>query len=470
MDPTPDKNYATMLNSTCKPHDMMSAVDMDPGSSRKFDLHYYKLVSQKKGLFMSDEALLDDSETKAYVQRQAKAKTTEEFFKDFAVSMVNMGKIGVLTHQKSGLDLGMGLDITYTHRFRISIPLTSFVWITEKNHSDRKPTEFIVFEEMTKIIANAPFLTGAFLRMHYHDCFVNGCDASLLLNSTNNILAEKDAPPNLPIRGYDKIDDIKAKLEMACPGIVSCADILAMIARDSVFLTYGPYYAIETGRRDGSRSVANDTLGNLQPPTSNVSTLEGTFRQKGLTAKDLVVLTGAHTIGHSLCSSFSDDRLYNFTGHGGLDPALDPTYVPKLMCECAHTIGHSLCSSFSDDRLYNFTGHGGLDPALDPTYVPKLMCECKPKDNTTRVEMDPGSAFKFDLGYFKGVARRRGLFTSDDTLLHDPNTKAYIERQVFMASPDEFFKDFAESMVKMGRIQVLTHGQGEIRKKCAFVN
>ncbi|EHA8589467.1 Peroxidase 1 [Cocos nucifera] len=262
--------------------------------------------------------------------------------------------------------------------------------------------------------------------MHYHDCFVNGCDASLLLNSTNNVPAEKDAPPNLPLRGFDKIDVIKAKLEMACPGIVSCADILAMIARDSVFLTYGPYYAIETGRRDGSRSVATDIQGNLQPPTSNVTTLEATFKQKGLTAKDLVVLSGAHTIGHSLCSSFSS-------------------------------------------RLYNFTGHGGLDPALDPTYVPKLMCECKPNDNTTRVEMDPGSAFNFDLGYYKDVARRRGLFTSDDTLLHDPETKAYIERQV-MASPDEFFKDFAESMVKMGRIQVLTHDQGEIRKKCAFVN
>ncbi|XP_017700813.1 peroxidase 1-like [Phoenix dactylifera] len=287
--------------------------------------------------------------------------------------------------------------------------------------------EFIVFQEMTKIIANAPFLTGPFLRMQYHDCFVNGCDASLLLNSTNNNPAEKDAPPNQSLRGFDAIDDIKAKLEMACPGIVSCADILAMIARDSVKLTYGPYYAIETGRRDGSRSEASDTQANLQPPTSNITVLKNIFIQKGLTAKDLAVLTGAHTIGQSLCSSFTE-------------------------------------------RLYNFTGRGfGLDPALDPTYVPQLMCECKPNDNTTRVEMDPGSSRNFDLAYYKGVSRGRGLFTSDDQLLHDPETKAYVERQA-MAWPEEFFKDFAESMVKMGRIEVLTHGKGEIRKKCAFVN
>ena len=58
---------------------------------------------------------------------------------------------------------------------------------------------------------------------------------------------------------------------------------------------------------------------------------------------------------------------------------------------------------------------------------------------------------------------------SDAALLDDPETRAYVTRQA-KADPDEFFKDFGVSMVKMGNIEVLTGSQGEIRKNCAFVN
>lgn len=59
----------------------------------------------------------------------------------------------------------------------------------------------------------------------------------MLLDDTPVLVGEKTAGPNLnSLRGFDLIDGIKSELEMACPRTVSCADILAIAARDSVVL------------------------------------------------------------------------------------------------------------------------------------------------------------------------------------------------------------------------------------------
>ena len=80
----------------------------------------------------------------------------------------------------------------------------------------------------------------------------------------------------------------------------------------------------------------------------------------------------------------------------------------------AHTIGIAHCSRFSN-RLYNFTGVGDEDPSLDSEYAANLKAnKCKgPNDNTTKVEMDPGSRNTFDLSYYVYGLKRRGLFESD---------------------------------------------------------
>lgn len=119
--------------------------------------------------------------------------------------------------------------------------------------------------------------------------------------------------------------------------------------------------------------------------------------------------------------------------------------------------------------MYNFTGNGDADPTMDPNYIARLKLKCSPTDVTTLVEMDPGSFKTFDEKYYTLVAKRRGLFQSDSALLDDIETRAYVKRQA-LTHGKTFFKDFGKSMVKMGKIGVLTGQAGEIRKHCDFVN
>ncbi|KAK3135174.1 hypothetical protein QOZ80_5BG0415450 [Eleusine coracana subsp. coracana] len=303
--------------------------------------------------------------------------------------------------------------------------------LDEKFYSQSCPSvEDVVRKEMVRALSLAPSLAGPLLRMHFHDCFVRGCDGSVLLDSTGNSTAEKDAPPNQTLRGFDFIERVKAAVEAACPGTVSCADLLALMARDAVWLSKGPFWAVPLGRRDGSVSISNET-DQLPPPNGNFTVLTQFFAAKNLDTKDLVVLSAGHTIGTSHCFSFND-RLFNFTGMDNArdtDPSLDPQYMAKLRVKC---------------------------PSLD--------------DNMTLVEMDPGSFKTFDLSYYGHVAKRRGLFHSDGALLTDGFTRAYVMRHATGAYKEEFFADFAASMVKMGGVGVLTGNQGEIRKKCNVVN
>jgi peroxidase len=66
---------------------------------------------------------------------------------------------------------------------------------------------------------------------------LQGCDTSVLLDDTEDVVSEKNAIPNKnSIRGFEVIDEIKAALEEACPHTVSCADTIALAARTSTAL------------------------------------------------------------------------------------------------------------------------------------------------------------------------------------------------------------------------------------------
>ncbi|KDP25855.1 hypothetical protein JCGZ_22885 [Jatropha curcas] len=288
--------------------------------------------------------------------------------------------------------------------------------------------EQIVQNFVNQHIHNAPSLAAPLLRMHFHDCFVRGCDGSVLINSTSNNQSEKAATPNLTLRGFGFIESVKSLLEAACPGVVSCADIIALVARDAIVATGGPSWSVPTGRRDGTISNVTEAQNDIPPPTSNFTNLQRLFANVGLDLKDLVLLSGAHTIGVAHCPSFSN-RLYNFTGVGDQDPALDSEYAANLKSRKCTT----------------------------------------PNDNTTIVEMDPGSRKTFDLSYYSNLLKRRGLFQSDSALTTNSATLATIN-QLLSGSLQNFYAEFATSMEKMGRINVKTGSTGEIRKICAVVN
>ena len=112
-------------------------------------------------------------------------------------------------------------------------------------------------------------------------------------------MTEKKVPANdNSARGFNVVDDIKHALEKACPGIVSCADILALAAEISVELAGGPYWSVPLGRRDGTTTNI-ESADNLPSPFDSLETLQEKFRNLGLDDTDLVALQGAHTFGRA---------------------------------------------------------------------------------------------------------------------------------------------------------------------------
>ncbi|KAI5003059.1 hypothetical protein ZWY2020_027709 [Hordeum vulgare] len=145
-------------------------------------------------------------------------------------------------------------------------------------------------------------IPASLIRLHFHDCFVQGCDGSLLLdNDLPAIMTEKEVPANdRSARGFEVVDDIKRALENACPGIVSCADILALASEISVKMAGGPRWSVPLGRRDGTTTNI-ESANNLPSPFDSLETLQEKFRNLGLDDTDLVALQGAHTFGRAQC-------------------------------------------------------------------------------------------------------------------------------------------------------------------------
>ncbi|CAI0457769.1 unnamed protein product [Linum tenue] len=232
--------------------------------------------------------------------------------------------------------------------------------LRENFYAGSCPNVEAVVQQVVATKASQQFTTiPATLRLFFHDCFVTGCDASVMVASPNGD-AEKDAADNLSLAGdgFDTIVRSKTAVEAICPGVVSCADIMAIAAR------WRPIICSGTGAKGwyGFQRIPRG----WKPARAQF---------------DMIALSGAHTLGFSHCDRFAN-RLYSFSKTSTVDPSLNVTYAQELMKACPQNV----------------------DPSI-------------------AIDMDPTTARTFDNVYYQNLVEGMGLFTSDEVLYSNPRSQ-----------------------------------------------
>lgn len=324
------------------------------------------------------------------------------------------------------LALALSLCLSYVDAASSLQPPVKLIWHYYKVHKTCDDAEVYIQYQVKELWNKDKSITPKLLRLLYSDCFVTGCDASILLDGPNS---EKAAPQNRGLGGFVVIDKIKTVLEKRCPGVVSCADILNLATRDAVHLAGAPSYPVFTGRRDGRLSSAASV--DLPSPSTSWETALAHFRSKGLDVLDLATLLGAHSLGRTHCS-YVVDRLYNFNGTGKPDPSMDASFITEMKRLCPQ-------------RLKK----GQIDPLvfLNP---------------------ESGSNYKFTQSYYSRIKSHKAVLEVDQQLLFGNDTAQITDE--FAAGFEDLRKSFALSMSRMGNINVLTAKEGEIRRNCRLTN
>ncbi|CAL5084756.1 unnamed protein product [Urochloa decumbens] len=259
-------------------------------------------------------------------------------------------------------------------------------------------------------VAQEPRMGASLLRLHFHDCFVQASRSSRI----QFFRAHSGRVRTWDIRGFAVVDNIKAQIEALCPQTVSCADILAVAARDSVVALGGPSWTMLLGRRDSATASLSLANTDIPAPNSSLSQLIAAFNKKNLNPTDMVALSGAHTIGQARCTTFRD-HIYS-------DTNINQAFAMSLKGSCP-------------------AGSGGAN----------VMA---PLDTTT-----PNA---FDNAYYTNLLNQRGLLHSDQELSNNgASTDSIVSN--FSSNATAFSSAFATAMVKMGNISPKTGSQGQIR-------
>ncbi|ERN04095.1 hypothetical protein AMTR_s00077p00014810 [Amborella trichopoda] len=310
--------------------------------------------------------------------------------------------------------------LTFVMAF-LSLSAASYAQLSSTFYNSSCPNALSTIQTAVRSAVNNESRMGAsLLRLHFHDCFVNGCDGSLLLDDNATFTGEKTARPNNnSVRGFEVVDNIKSQLESLCPGVVSCADILAVAARDSVVVLGGPTWTVLLGRRDSTTASLSTANSDIPAPSLSLSGLITSFSNKGLSSSEMVALSGSHTIGQARCTTFRT-HIYNETN-------IDSTYATSLKSNCPFS---------------------GGDNNLSP--------------------LDVTSPTVFDNAYYKNLVNKKGLLHSDQELFNGGSTDSQVTG--YTSSSSTFPTDFAKAMVKMGNISPLTGSSGQVRTNCRKVN
>uniref|UniRef100_A0A0D3ET80 peroxidase n=1 Tax=Oryza barthii TaxID=65489 RepID=A0A0D3ET80_9ORYZ len=286
--------------------------------------------------------------------------------------------------------------------------------------------EGIVSSTMRELYLANPNVAAALVRLFFHDCFIHGCDASVLLDRINGDKSEREAAPNQSLRGFGAVDKIKARLEAACPRTVSCADILVLAARDSLVLAGGPSYPVLTGRSDSARAFYDEVGARIPSPNATYTVTLDAFARRGFTERETVALLGAHSIG-------------------------------KVHCR------------FFKDRIDNFAGTGEPDDTIDADMVEEMRAVCD-GDGAAPMEMGyyrQGREVGFGAHYYAKLLGGRGILRSDQQLTAGSTVRWVRVYAAGERGEEVFREDFAHAMVKLAALEPLTGSPGHVRIRCS---
>ncbi|KAL8153514.1 LOW QUALITY PROTEIN: hypothetical protein V2J09_011274 [Rumex salicifolius] len=327
--------------------------------------------------------------------------------------MEKVSSFVVLLH---ALIIGAVLMAKATVDAAISLPKDTLTRQYYKKHNTCDDLEAVIKHQVWYYMQKDKSIAPKLARLLYSDCFVTGCDASILLAGEDS---ERKASQNIGLGGFAVIDKIKEVVEKRCPGVVSCADILNLATRDAIHLAGGPSYIIRTGRKDGFSSKASTV--NLPLPSISVDELLKYFQSKGL-----------------------DD------------------FTPWERCR------------YIMDRLYNFNGSGKSDPSMDDTNLASLRAKCpktkKKGEHEGIVAMNPdaGSEYALSNTTYTRIVNYKAVMGVDQQLMYNKDTMQLA--QEFSDTLQDFKLALALSMARMSEIGVLNGSNGEIRRHCAYSN